>query len=189
MTLKTIALAAIALPVLFGQTDWPGYSKDSTGQRYSPPSSRSTRRTSASSSWPGSTGSTTSGPAREPRGRGGSIATTEAVPIMVGRRPSIRRPRTIPIVALEPETGKELWKYDLGRAGAPLAASPWSGIQEHPAADHGGNQRGQADRPQREDRPARARLRQRRQSRFASRRGGQVSQCSPYHMSSPGAHL
>jgi len=28
--------AGIALPHLIAQTDWPGYSRDATGQRYSP---------------------------------------------------------------------------------------------------------------------------------------------------------
>ena len=47
------------------------------------------------------------------------IPSTEAVPIVIGNvlfTPTSQHT----IVALEADTGREIWKYDLGRAGAPL---------------------------------------------------------------------
>ena len=54
------------------------------------------------------------------------------MPIMVGGvlyTPTLQHT----IVALEPETGKEIWKYDLGRAGAPLrGVTYWAGDKDSP---------------------------------------------------------
>jgi glucose dehydrogenase len=130
MTLKTILLAAIAVPVLFGQTDWPGYSKDSTGDRYSSLTQINTKNVSKlKPAWQYGVDTTT--PPGPPGARGG-VATTEAVPIMVGG--VIYTPTAShTIVALEPETGKEIWKYDLGRVGAPLrGVTYWAGDADNP---------------------------------------------------------
>ena len=130
MTLKTILLAVIAVPVLFGQNDWPGYSKDSTGDRYSTLNQINTKNVSKlKPAW--TYGIDTTTPPGPPSARGG-VATTEAVPIMVGG--VIYTPTAShTIVALEPETGKEIWKYDLGRVGAPLrGVTYWGGDADNP---------------------------------------------------------
>jgi quinoprotein glucose dehydrogenase len=62
------------------------------------------------------------------------LTATEAVPIMAGGilyTPTVRHT----IVALDPETGKEIWKYELGRAtAAPLrGVTYWAGDKEYPA--------------------------------------------------------
>src|SRR5438105_698713 len=62
------------------------------------------------------------------------VGQSEAVPIVVGGVmyvPTTQRT----IVALDPETGKEIWKYELGRVvGAPLrGVSYWGGDAQSPA--------------------------------------------------------
>src|SRR5271169_5641571 len=114
MTLKKLvhvtALAGLTIPALFAQADWPGYSRDASGDRYSTLTQINTKNvTKLKPVWQYGIDPT---PARA------GIASTEAVPIMVGGvlfTPTAAHT----IVALEPETGKELWKHDLGRTGAP----------------------------------------------------------------------
>jgi outer membrane protein assembly factor BamB len=106
---ETFLLVGIAASGLYSQTDWPGYGGDPGGSVIQG-SRRSIPRTFRSSNWP------------------------EAVPIMVGGvlfTPTVRHT----IVALEPETGKEIWKYELGRAvAAPMRGlTYWPGDKENPA--------------------------------------------------------
>jgi glucose dehydrogenase len=128
MTLKIIVLAGITLPVLFGQTDWPGYSRDSSGDRFS--TLTQINAANVSKLKPAWQYGIDTKPV-DPAARGG-IASTEAVPIMVGGviyTPTAQHT----IVALEPETGKEIWKYDLGRVGAPLrGVTYWAGDADNP---------------------------------------------------------
>ncbi len=61
------------------------------------------------------------------------LTSTEAVPIMVGGilyAPTLQHN----IVALDPETGKEIWRYELGKAaGAPLrGVTYWQGDGQAP---------------------------------------------------------
>ncbi len=176
MTLKTIALAAIALPVLFGQTDWPGYSKDSTGDRYSPLTQINTKNvTRLKRAW--TYGIDTTSPPSAPGARGG-VATTEAVPIMVGGVIYTPTPNHT-IVALEPETGKELWKYDLGRVGAPLrGVTYWAGDADNPPEVMAGTSDGHLIAINAKTGKLKPRVRQGRLGQFAGRRGGQVSERS-----------
>jgi glucose dehydrogenase len=115
---------------LHAQKEWPGYSGDGSGQRYSALNQINTANVSKlKPAWQyavdkGSGGDFTSSAARAETG-------TEAVPVMVdGILYTPTRERTI--VALEPETGKEVWKYTLGRVGAPLrGVTFWRGDKEH----------------------------------------------------------
>ena len=61
-----------------------------------------------------------------------ALTSTEAVPIMMGGilyTPTVQHI----VVALEPETGTVIWKYDLGKASAPLrGVTYWQGDKENP---------------------------------------------------------
>jgi glucose dehydrogenase len=120
-----ILLAGIFTPAIYPQSDWPAYGHDSSGQRYSPLTKINVRNVSKlRPAWqygidPGSLN-------LDAANR--FLTSTEAVPIMAGGilyAPTISHT----IVALEPETGKEIWKYDLGKAaGAPLrGVTYWQG--------------------------------------------------------------
>lgn len=127
--LKSVLLAVVFVPALYPQTDWPAYSHDPSGQRYSPlakinPGNVSRLRMA----WqydidPGNVN-------LDAATR--FLTSTEAVPIMVGGilyTPTLHHS----IVALEPETGKEIWKYDLAKVGAPLrGVTYWQGDKQAP---------------------------------------------------------
>jgi glucose dehydrogenase len=126
---QTILLASIAVPSLHGQTEWISYGHDQTGQRYSPLTQINAKNVSKLKlAWqygvdPG---------AVDPNANR-VLTGTEAVPIMAGGilyTPTLHHT----IVALEPETGKEIWKYELGRAAAaPLrGVTYWAGDKEFP---------------------------------------------------------
>src|SRR5580698_8749156 len=128
---RVVLLAGVALPLLHAQKDWPGYNGDPGGQRYSALTQINSKNVSKLKlAWQYGVDPTgidvSSGEAR-------AATATEAVPVMAGGllyTPT--RNRTI--VALDPETGKEVWKYSLGRTGAPLrGVTFWAGDQDHPA--------------------------------------------------------
>jgi quinoprotein glucose dehydrogenase len=137
MRLSSLLWCAALTPALFGplfaQGDWPGYGKDAFGQRHSPLAQINTGNVrKLKPAWqygidPNPTSTNMDSATR-------LLTSTEAVPIMVnGILYSPTRKRTI--VALEPETGKEIWTYTLGNVGAPLrGVSYWAGDQVHPAS-------------------------------------------------------
>ena len=134
--LKTSLFTAFAAAALFSQTknpatNWTGYSGDPGGQRYSPLTQINTKNvTKLKLAW--RYGIDVAADPNAAASRGG-ISPTEAVPIVIDGvlyTPTVQRT----IVALEPETGKELWKYELGRAGSPLrGVTYWPGDKEYPA--------------------------------------------------------
>ena len=121
--------AGLAVTGLHGQADWPTYSHDHAGQRYSPLAQINAKNVSKLKlAWqygidPGSISLDASTRV---------LTSTEAVPIMVGGvlyTPTVHHS----IVALEPETGKEIWKYDLGSVAAPLrGVTYWQGDKQAP---------------------------------------------------------
>ena len=127
------ALAAIigvaAATSVFGQNDWPIYGHDAGGQRYSPLTQVNTGNVSKLKlAW--QYGIDVAGVDNSPANR--VLSGTEAVPIMVNGTlyaPTVHRS----IVALDPETGRELWKYDLGKVAAPLrGVTYWQGDKQSP---------------------------------------------------------
>lgn len=111
--------------------NWLGYSGDNSGGRYSP-----LRQINASNvaklklAWQYGIDRT---PKNEPLSTRGGVASTEAVPIMVGGILYTPTPQHT-IVALECESGKELWRFDLGNTGAPLrGVTYWAGDRDHTA--------------------------------------------------------
>jgi quinoprotein glucose dehydrogenase len=116
--------AAAARP----QGEWPGYGYDQNGRRYSPLTQIDV--TNVSKLRPAWQYGTASGN-RDANPANRLESTTEAVPIMVDGvlySPTIQHS----IVALEPETGEELWKYDLGQASGTLrGVTHWQGDATH----------------------------------------------------------
>ena len=114
----------------YSQGDWPGYAYDQTGQRYSPLAQINPANVvRLKPAWTYDIDMSVS--RMDPALRG--IAPTEAVPIVVGGTmyvPTMHRT----IVALVPETGKELWKFAIGSASASLRGlTYWPGDKSHPA--------------------------------------------------------
>jgi glucose dehydrogenase len=125
----SIVFAGILVPLLYGQVEWPAYGHDQGGQRYSPATQINTKNVSKLKlAW--QYGIDPGGIDLSSANR--LLTATEAVPIMVGGilyTPTVHHS----IVALEPETGKELWKYDLGAVAAPLrGVSYWQGDKDSP---------------------------------------------------------
>ena len=113
-------------PGLFAQKEWPNYGGDPGGQRYS--NTGNVAKLKPVWQYGLSTGGVDFANSAV-RAETGS----EAVPLIVGGLLFVpTRQKTI--VALEPETGKEIWKYDLGKVSAPLrGVAYWSGDSSHPA--------------------------------------------------------
>src|SRR5438552_969142 len=121
----TILFVVVVVLGVYGQGDWPSYGHNQDGQRYSPLTQIDVKNVSKLKlAWqygvdPGSVD-------LNPTTR--ALTATEAVPIVAGGMfyiPTVRHT----IVALEPETGKEIWKYDLdSKVGAPLrGVTYWQG--------------------------------------------------------------
>jgi glucose dehydrogenase len=98
------------------KNDWPQFGRDSGAQRYSPLTQIDTSNVrKLKQAWQYGIDSN----AAKATGAQRVIPATEAVPIVIGNvlfTPTAQHT----IVALEADTGREIWKYDLGRAGAPL---------------------------------------------------------------------
>ena len=110
------------------QGEWQGYGYDQNGRRYSPLTQIDvTNVAKLRPAWQYGIASGKGDP--NPANR--LASTTEAVPIMVDGvlySPTIQHS----IVALEPETGEELWKYDLGQASGTLrGVTYWQGDATH----------------------------------------------------------
>ncbi len=109
--------------------DWRGYGYDSSGRRFSPLTQINARNVSnLKPVWKYGIASN----ANDPNPTNRLASTTEAVPIMVDGvlySPTIQHN----IVALEAETGEEVWKYDLGQASATLrGVTYWQGDRDNP---------------------------------------------------------
>jgi quinoprotein glucose dehydrogenase len=106
------------------KNDWPEFGRDGGAQRYSPLAKINASNVGKLKLvWQygiDARAATLNGPQRV-------IPSTEAVPVLIGNvlfTPTAQHT----IVALEADTGHEIWKYDLGRAGAPLrGVTFWSG--------------------------------------------------------------
>ena len=171
------------MPVLYAQSDWPTYGHDSAGQRYSPLTQINTQNVSKLKlAWQYGI---------DPAAADVNPATTllpptEAVPIVVG---GILYTPVAPssILALEPDTGREVWKHELGRARAPTrGVTYWPGDKDAAPRDPRRHERRPADRARREDRQARPGLREGWRDRSQGRGQREVSRPA-LSISSPGA--
>lgn len=124
LTALTIAGAQAQSPAPPNPGDWAAYSYDQNGRRFSPLTQINTTNVSRlRRAW---TYAIASGPA-DPNPANRLESTTEAVPLVVNGvlySPTVQHA----IVALEPETGEELWRFDLGRASGTLrGVTYWAG--------------------------------------------------------------
>jgi quinoprotein glucose dehydrogenase len=127
--LKAILLAAVAGAALYAQgasrsAGWPSYAGDPQGRRYSPLTQITTKNVSRLKlAWQ-------YGVAQPDAGTGSTVnavGRSQAVPILVGGVLYTSTARRT-IVALDPATGKEIWKYELEKGGAPnRGVSYWPG--------------------------------------------------------------
>lgn len=112
------------------RNDWAAYGRDEGGQRYSPLTQINTNNVAKLKlAWQyglDPKAASLTGPQRV-------LPPTEAVPIVIGN--VLFTPTTQhTVVALEADTGQEIWKYDLGRASATLrGVSFWPGDSQTPA--------------------------------------------------------
>lgn len=128
-------LILLSLPA-FAQTDWPMFSHDYASTRYSPLNQISTQNVQRiERAW--TYHMKKAGPhpiAAGQVGKGGGRRSSEATPIVVGDVLYMPTPYGT-VIALEPETGKEIWTYKLlhGRpAGRGVAY--WPGDKKTPAS-------------------------------------------------------
>jgi len=122
------AFAVLTMP-LMGQTDWPTYGHDLSGTRYSPLKQIDrTNVTKLVRAWTYHTSAAGAGEfdtrvegnevpppneGRSGRGGGGGFGrTSEVSPLVVGNRMYLTTTYNR-VVAIEPETGKEIWSYKL----------------------------------------------------------------------------
>jgi glucose dehydrogenase len=131
-------LGSLILPALpaSGQTDWPMFSHDYASTRYSPLKQINTQNVQhLATAW--TYHMKKDGPQSKAAGavsRGGGRHSSEATPIVVNDVMYLPTPYST-VVALDPETGKELWVYKLehGRpAGRGVAY--WPGDAKTPAS-------------------------------------------------------
>lgn len=120
------ALCFVALPALFAQaSDWPMYNRDSAGTRYSPLTQINTKNVSKLQvAWTYQLRS--AGTGRGSRGSG-----SEATPIVIDD--VMYLPAAGRVVALNPESGREIWRYELP-SGSPSnrGVTYWPGDKNNP---------------------------------------------------------
>ena len=129
--MKTALLFLGTLAALRAQPkDWPAYGGDPGGQRYSALTQINVKNVAKlKPAWQYAVGGTADFASSAARAATGS----EAVPVMINGVLFLPT-RLKTIVALEAETGKEIWKYDLGAVAAPLrGVAHWPGDASHPA--------------------------------------------------------
>jgi len=125
------AVAAISLK-FDPQKDWSAYGRDEGGRRYSPLTQIDAKNVARLKlAWQYGIDNS-AGNGADATGAPRAIPRTEAVPIVVGN--VLFTPTTQhTVVALEADTGKEIWKYDLGKASATLrGVSFWPGDSQSP---------------------------------------------------------
>src|SRR6516162_8144392 len=132
MRLRFLILVTVAVPVaaaLSAQSasrpaGWTTYAGDTQGRRYSPLTQINTKNVAQLKlAWQ-------YGVAQPNAGAGSTVnavGRSQAVPILVGGMLYTSTSRRT-IVALDPATGSEIWKYDLDKGGAPnRGVSYWPG--------------------------------------------------------------
>ena len=126
--MRLLLSAIFAAGLAYGQGDWPGYAGDPAAQRHSQLKQITTSNVAKLKlAW--QYGVNSANIDLSPANR--VLTSTEAVPIMAGGllfTPTVHHT----IVALEPETGKEVWKYELpDNVAAPLrGVTYWQGDRE-----------------------------------------------------------
>jgi quinoprotein glucose dehydrogenase len=124
---RVVALCVLTLPTLWGQTDWPTYGHDLASTRFSPLAQiNATNVSKLVPAWTYHLNANEEGqPARKMK--------LEATPVVINGVMYVPTPGGH-VVALDPETGKELWRYTLPGTDSPSArgVSYWSGDRQSP---------------------------------------------------------
>ncbi len=136
MTIRFL-FAVAGMATAFAQTDWPTYGHDPGGQRYSPASQINAQNvTRLARAWTYhmkvADAEAPTGRAGRGRGRGGAGRSWEVTPLVVDGVMYLTTAYNR-VVALEPETGKELWSTAIG--GGPFATRGleyWAGDKQSP---------------------------------------------------------
>jgi len=112
-------------------TDWPVYTHDLAGSRYSPLKQINARNVAKlAAAWSYKLQGDAAAAAPAGRGGGGGV-NSEATPIVVNG--VMYLPAANRVVALEPETGQELWSYPVaGGAPSRRGVAYWPGDAAHP---------------------------------------------------------
>ena len=131
----TIILAAFLAQAGKAQpaADWPVYNRDLAGTRYSPLTQINTKNVvTLTQSWTYSLlGPSPVAPSGRGRGRGPAGGNSEATPIVV--KGVMYLPAGDRVVALNPETGKEIWRYEVsGGAPSRRGVAYWPGDRNNP---------------------------------------------------------
>src|SRR6185503_15318849 len=120
--LRVVALCLVTLPSLWAQTDWPTYGHDLASTRFSPLTQiNATNVAKLVPAWTYQMNATEDGqPTRKMK--------MEATPLVINGVMYLPTPGGR-VVALDPETGKEIWRYTLpGTASASArGVAYWSG--------------------------------------------------------------
>ena len=117
------------------QKDWPTYGGDSANTRYS--SLKQVNRSNVGKlarAWTYHMSAPTSQAAsgKQGKGGGGRTRSSEATPIVAGGLKYLPTPFNR-VVALEPETGKEVWSYEIAGANASArGVEYWPGDKQSP---------------------------------------------------------
>jgi quinoprotein glucose dehydrogenase len=118
--------AALAASVAHGQSkdviapgDWPRYARDLGGTRFSP----------LKQITPANVGTLATAWSLRVRPEGGGALVSSATPIVV--KGVMYYPIGNAVLALEPETGKEIWRYPVKGGAARRAVSYWGGDKDH----------------------------------------------------------
>ncbi|MEI9964235.1 MAG: PQQ-binding-like beta-propeller repeat protein [Caulobacteraceae bacterium] len=142
-----MASAALAQPVAPGPGDWPRYAHDLAGTRFSPLTQIDTGNVSKlATAWSFRV---------RPEGGGGIV--TSATPVVVDGL--LYLPIGNAVVALDPDTGQEVWRHPVTEGVARRAVSYWPGDRDHAPRIFFSNGQ-EPDRAERQDRRGRPRLRQ-----------------------------
>lgn len=131
---KLILAGGVLLPAIFAQSssvsagDWPNYNRDLSGQRFSPLTQINTKNVSGlAEAWSFALGEAAPAGASKPAPRVVSAATPIAVNGVV-YLPAGKR-----VVALDADTGKEIWQYNLPSGEASQrGVAYWPGDQQNP---------------------------------------------------------
>ena len=121
ISVRSLTFAALIAPSLHAQTDWAFYGKDPGGARYSTLTQINPANVAALRPvWTYDPGET--------------AASFETTPLVIGNVMYVSTPRER-VVALDAETGREIWSYDLHvpRPNSHRGVSYWPGDRKTPA--------------------------------------------------------
>ncbi len=99
--------------------DWPRYARDNAGTRFSP----------LTQITPANVGKLTTAWSLQVAPQGGGALVSSATPIVVGG--VMYYPIGSAVLALEPETGKEIWRHPVTGGAARRAVTYWPGDKDH----------------------------------------------------------